>query len=78
MFSEVSLSHSVHKGGRVGFPACITDHMTSIWGGEGIGFPACITGHMTGGRASAYRGGGLHSGGLGRPPQVCLGGRGVG
>ena len=58
--------HSVHRGKGVGFPACITGHMTSIWG-KGV------TGHMTRGGGSASRemvclrgDGGLH------PRAVCI------
>ena len=41
------------RGDWVGFPVCITGHVTCVLRG-GVGFPACITGHMT--RGSASRG----------------------
>ena len=69
MFLHVSV---ILLTGRVGFPACITGHMTNI---QGVGFPirACITGHMTsiqGGGQNApspiriRKAGGLHPTGI--------------
>ena len=58
MFSETCV---ILFTGGVGFPACITSHMTSIQGG---GFPAYTIGHMT--RGSASRG-----------KWVCIQGEGV-
>ena len=65
MFSETSVSHSVQGG--MGFPACITDHMTGGSASRGV----CIRGRVVciqegGGLLPGERG--LHpGGGLGRP-----------
>ena len=66
VFTAVCLST-----GGIGFPACITFHMTSI-GGGGVGFPASITGHMARGVCIQMETG-LHPGGC-----LLMEGRGVG
>ena len=64
MFSQVFVCA---RGGEVGFPAYITDHMTRV---------VCIQGVcLQDGGGAASRGGGVHQG-IGQVPHVCLQGGG--
>ena len=58
------MCHSVWGRGRVGFPACITGHMTRGSASRGV----CLQGASASGVGGLHQGAGLHPGGRG----VCI------